>query len=993
MHFIAHFRRLITVLLIVSAPAVVFAGGAREAEAPALEIPGQQRQYISPENRDGVQDVLQLPFSSVVTPAEDMVITEYNLGIFDGDGRLVSLTREVQDERRGFFGKLFGGEKPRVEIPESLTWDGTWNIPEDDLPQGVSNGEIVADGEYTYQLTVIDDAGNFSRSAPFAVTVDNAAPEVGDLTEPDYTVFSPNGDGVRDTISVALSGTREYIWVIEVRDASEEVVFTETLRNESFRRRDLDPAPPALFTWDGSTGTAEERAAIAPEGTYTIVLRGTDRAGNGAEARHPAPVELSLSASELVLRPSDGNAAFSPNGDGRRDALPLDIISSGDGTVRDWCIEVYNGAQSVRTVCGTGEPPTNWVFDGLRDDGSRIGDGTVQIVVTVTMRNGTTNRSETLDATIDTAAPRLAVSATTAPQETLQDQPLVFGAGQKERVVATIRYESDASWVCRVSLDGVPIFTGNAADAAEGLGLDRPIPGADGTSTIRLSWSGHAPDAPGAAADGLYELTLQAEDAAGNRLDSRPYRVLKDSRTPNVRLILDGEHLSPLSEGAFRDVAFRTEYGAADIIEEFLFEIINADDRVVRSEYKRNPFDRFDWNGLTNGGTVAADGTYRGRLRVIYRNGHAAESSATGPVRIDRTRPRINLLAAEPRRFSPDGDGEADAVRIVQDVVPGDDWTGRLVNEAGEVIFERIYTDSVESFSWDGRTEEGRVVPDGDYRYVLSSTDNAGNTTSDDALVTVGTRTVVAAPPKTRISLRPNPFSPDGDGVDDSVTIGISLDAETTIASWSARIVDHTGRVFKSFSGSGRPPRRIRWDGLSDAGELVESASDYPFELTLRDDEGAVFTESATIVTDILVFREGDDRLRIRVSSIRFAGNSADIFASDDDVLNRNLDTLRRLARMLNRYPDREIIVEGHAAHIYLENPAMRREQERVLVPLSRSRATEVIQALIILGVDRNRMTVEAYGGARPVVPHADRENLWKNRRVEFLLDREGGGR
>ena len=266
-----------------------------------------------------------------------------------------------------------------------------------------------------------------------------------------------------------------------------------------------------------------------------------------------------------------------------------------------------------------------------------------------------------------------------------------------------------------------------------------------------------------------------------------------------------------------------------------------------------------------------------------------------------------------------------------------------------------------------------------------------GNATQDDVLISLNTEPIVMPEPEMRISLRPNPFSPDGDGVDDNITIGLNLQSETEIVSWDARIVDHTGRTFRTFGGEGTPPRRIRWNGQGDEGELVESAREYPFEITLRDRQGNEVTEEATIATDILVFREADGRLRIRVSSIHFAGNTADLFASDDEQLNRNLDTLRRLARILNKYPDRDIIVEGHAAHIYLEDPAMQREQDSVLIPLSRARATEVMRALIILGVDRNRMTVEAYGGDRPVVPHSDRENLWKNRRVEFLLNREEG--
>ncbi|MFW6228708.1 MAG: gliding motility-associated C-terminal domain-containing protein [Alkalispirochaeta sp.] len=978
-------------LLFLFAPLTVFAGGGQEEEAPSLDIPSQPRQFISPENQDGVQDVLELPFSTVVAPAEDMVITEYNLDVFDSDGRLVFLAREVEEERRGFFGNLFGGEKPQVQIPDSLTWDGTWNIDETDLPEGVSNGDFVEDGEYTYQLTVIDDAGNFSRSAPFAVTVDNTPPEVGDLAPPDYNVFSPNDDGVRDTIEIPLSGTREYRWTVEVIDESDEAVYTETYQNDEPRRRELDPAPPELFVWDGSTGSDEEPGEIAPEGEYSVRLTGTDRAGNSAVETHPTTIVLSLTAAELAVRSADDNPVFSPNGDGRRDLLPLTVTATDADSVRRWRIEVRNAGQVVRSVTGTGAPPERWEFDGRRDDGTVLDDGTVQVVVTADMVNGTTVASAPLDVTIDTVPPELSVVADTAPQETPSDRPLVFGAGDKERLTATITYERGIPWNYQVSFNGVPIFSGEISpEMVETVGV-RPEPaGRPGMDRVRLSWRGEALDVAGEAADGLYELVVTGEDDGGNRLESRPYRVLKDTRTPEARLSLDGEHLSPLSDGSFSEVTFRTRYGAADIIEEFLFEIINEDDRMVRSEYKRQPFDQFDWNGLTNGGTVAPDGTYRGRLRVIYQNGHVTETRPVGPVRVDRTSPRITRLAAEPRRFSPDGDGEDDTVRIEQSVVPGDTWTGRIVDEDGNVVEERTYEDKVESFTWDGLDEDGEPLPDGDYRYILSSTDEAGNETTDDLLITLSTEPVELPAPEMRISLRPNPFSPDGDGVDDTITIGLSLQTETEITSWDAVIRDHTGKVFRTFDGDGRPPRSIRWNGLSDDGELVDSALDYPFEITLRDDQGNVVTEEATIATDILVIREGEDRLRIRISSIHFAGNRSDLFASDDEELNRNLDTLRRLARILNRYPDRQIIIEGHAAHIYLEDPAMQQEQDSVLIPLSRARAIEVMQALTILGVDRNRMTVEAYGGAFPVVPHADRENLWKNRRVEFLLHREG---
>ena len=45
--------------------------------------------------------------------------------------------------------------------------------------------------------------------------------------------------------------------------------------------------------------------------------------------------------------------------------------------------------------------------------------------------------------------------------------------------------------------------------------------------------------------------------------------------------------------------------------------------------------------------------------------------------------------------------------------------------------------------------------------------------------------------------------------------------------------------------------------------------------------------------------------------------------------------------------------------------------------------------ALIERGIDGGRMTTTGLGGAEPLVPHGDERNRWKNRRVEFWLQRQ----
>jgi outer membrane protein OmpA-like peptidoglycan-associated protein len=64
-------------------------------------------------------------------------------------------------------------------------------------------------------------------------------------------------------------------------------------------------------------------------------------------------------------------------------------------------------------------------------------------------------------------------------------------------------------------------------------------------------------------------------------------------------------------------------------------------------------------------------------------------------------------------------------------------------------------------------------------------------------------------------------------------------------------------------------------------------------------------------------------------------------------------------------------------------------EQVKVLLPLSAERAEVIKAALVDRGVAAARMRTFGYGGSRPVVPHGDLENRWKNRRVEFILEKK----
>jgi outer membrane protein OmpA-like peptidoglycan-associated protein len=187
------------------------------------------------------------------------------------------------------------------------------------------------------------------------------------------------------------------------------------------------------------------------------------------------------------------------------------------------------------------------------------------------------------------------------------------------------------------------------------------------------------------------------------------------------------------------------------------------------------------------------------------------------------------------------------------------------------------------------------------------------------------------------------------------------------------------------WSGEGEPPAQVVWDGRSSKGELVQSASDYPFTLTASDSLGNSSTFEGEIEVDVLVIREGNN-LRVQVPSIVFGPNSGGFDGLDEEVIGNNDYILKRIAQVLNKFDTYKVTVEGHANLTAPTEAARKREQERESQPLSQKRAQFVVDYLVKLGIDRGRLSSIGIGGARPVVKYEDHDNWWKNRRVEFLL-------
>jgi outer membrane protein OmpA-like peptidoglycan-associated protein len=243
--------------------------------------------------------------------------------------------------------------------------------------------------------------------------------------------------------------------------------------------------------------------------------------------------------------------------------------------------------------------------------------------------------------------------------------------------------------------------------------------------------------------------------------------------------------------------------------------------------------------------------------------------------------------------------------------------------------------------------------------------------------------------PVIEVRFSPQYFSPDNDGENDVLEVSISVKDESRIADWLIEIREPQPPylLFSEWHGTGEPPARITWDGRSASGELVQSASDYPFRLTVTDvmENSSVF--DGEIEVDVLVIREGD-HLKVQVPSIVFGSNSGGFDGLDAETIAANDYILRRIAQVLNKFHAYQVEIEGHANPLARTERERQREEQQELQPLSELRAKAVLDYLVRLGVAGDRLSYVGMGGTKPVAAYEDRDNWWKNRRVEFILVR-----
>ena len=119
-------------------------------------------------------------------------------------------------------------------------------------------------------------------------------------------------------------------------------------------------------------------------------------------------------------------------------------------------------------------------------------------------------------------------------------------------------------------------------------------------------------------------------------------------------------------------------------------------------------------------------------------------------------------------------------------------------------------------------------------------------------------------------------------------------------------------------------------------------------------------------------------RVERKDESIRVIFDSGILFStSSATITSASRFNIEKLARILNRYPDTNLVIEGHT-----DNPG----SETVNQSLSESRAESVANLLKAYGVSGSRLSPVGYGETEPVSTNETESGRRLNRRVEVLI-------
>jgi outer membrane protein OmpA-like peptidoglycan-associated protein len=521
------------------------------------------------------------------------------------------------------------------------------------------------------------------------------------------------------------------------------------------------------------------------------------------------------------------------------------------------------------------------------------------------------------------------------------------------------------------------------------LSIFKPKQSVSVPSTIR--WDGKT-DEETLAPDGNYYFYILSKDDNDNYTETMRHRVVLDTTPPDITIQQPSAQDKFFGTGTKKTITIRQSGSRED---KWTGAIRDSAGKLVRTfDWADSPPKDITWDGKDDKGITVSEGDYDYAIAAVDLAGNRSPPAGVTGIRFETIVPQAEagrsapFLAPRGRtkseifNFATNLDGETRGI---------EGWTFSIVpaRETGAQTV-KVWQDSgaalPATIEWNGSLENNTIA-EGVFKGLLSIRLASGATVTAETPSFIST----GLAPALGVRTIPELFSPDGDNSDDELDINLIAQSQLPFESWSFVIYDPNGVPFRAYSGGADVPQKLVWDGRGDDGELVESATNYPYTFTAADSQGQSSEVRGSIQVDVLIIRDGD-KLRMRVPAIIFRANNADFVSNtvdkkrglDQATIDNNERVLGRVAEILQKFQDYNVRIEGHANS---ETGTAKEEQE--LVPLSQRRADFVKAWLVSHNTGAARLTAVGMGGKEPVMKNrGDRANWWKNRRVDFILEK-----
>ncbi|WP_319559930.1 gliding motility-associated C-terminal domain-containing protein [Marispirochaeta sp.] len=807
---------------------------------------------------------------------------------------------------------------------------------------------------FTILLTAIFAGGN------------KEVPEVPAVTSGTQYI-SPNGDGIQDsatlrfTAKVYVKSKQGYIpeYGIQIFDEADNLVHEVVEKEPSdvnwffalFRGYDLFELEKEI-TWNG----LDRSGNIVPDGAYDVRLYVLDSSDNRTETEVDTFI-VDVTPPEATITPPSDNI-FSPNGDGVADVY----IIQQEGTEEvEWKGLFSNGAgEDVRAFTWTESAPGDVLWDGTDDQGAKVDDGTYTYTLNSTDRAG--NSSE------DYVVKDIVLNAATPAIDMSLDHTFFSpnGDGRQDTVTVSTRVQNSeevVSWTGRILSD--------SREALVKIGGEGSVP----ETYVVTGYDDQGRRAP----EGFYTISYTVIYENGFST-SAEQRIRLDVTPPSVEIHYD-DVFSPNGDGLndFNDVAIRASEPVS-----WQGQLLGTRGNVIFEGSGPRIVEQLRWDGRSSSGEILPDGSYF--VKGVFTD-RAGNQYVQKPLEIRIDNRDVDIAMTTGKVLSPNNDGVEDVLPVVlEPTIDAEIATWRLSfeTEAGDAVKSYSGDDELpDTLFWDGSQESGRRAAEGRYTASLRVVYEKGDIVEKRS----SSFFLDVTPPRLRLSVSSEPFARTNGALEGEVRVGIEVEDESEIAEWSIDILNSSGEIIRSYAGTGNPAEQITWNGTAGDGTVANPEDSYQVQVSIIDVGGnsSVYTEGLPFDVAIMV---KNGKYYILTPNIIFGAYKHALDSAGEAMYKRNQESLDRAAAILQRYPVYDLILEGHALNIYLDGPREDGEEE-ILGPLTERRAKTVREALIQRGISENRISIEAFGGQQPIVSVSDKTIWWKNRRVEFRLEKE----